>query len=169
MSGLANLAVLSKESKEFIIQLTQSNKATTKLCSLIIGKALSTRYPLPLSEIKDMEGYLNMNIMLEAQMFISKLNEFVKINIDEILEYFKKLYLFRYYTLTNSGEIYCLDDNRVVEDFFGLTQFIDQESLRTLNGNCVFVSKIHNGAIYFFKDVSDKDVIDRFAYVTRGA
>ena len=71
MSGLANLAILSKESKEFIIQLTQSNKATSKLCSLIIGKALSTRYPLPLSEIKDMEGYLNMNIMLEAQMFIS--------------------------------------------------------------------------------------------------
>ena len=102
-------------------------------------------------------------------MFISKLNEFVKINIDETLEYFKKLYLFRYYTLTNSGEIYCLDDNRVIEDFFGLTQFIDQESLRTLNGNCVFVSKIHNGAIYFFKDVSGKDVIDHFAYVTRGA
>lgn len=160
MSSLANLAILSNESRNFIIELSQSGKSHTRLVSLIIGKALSTRYPIPISEIKDMEGYLGMNVMIEANTLVSKLNEYVRVDIDDCINYMKNLYLFRYYTLTHTGPVYCLDDSKVIQDFFGLTQFVDNESLSMLTGNSVFVSKIHNGAIKFFADVSSKEVIN---------
>ena len=148
---------LSQESQAFLNHLSMSGKAQSLHSSIAIAKALSNSLPVPSSEVDNIEMHYRSTHLLSVQKQLSDLNELIVVDTATILLYTQRFYQLRYQQVVPNKTICCLKSETAVQDFFGLTSFIDEATLAAIAVKPMEITKIHNGAVVFFCEIAQAE------------
>lgn len=150
---LFNMTKLDRDSTDFINYLISHNKASCPVTETAIAWAIAKKLTLPTTAVENIDSYFKMTNLLVVMAKISKLNEFVILNTENITDLVRKFYITRYYTLNPPDLCWCPDPETAVYEFLGLAMGLDTKTIEVIKSNPVQLSKIHNSAIKFFNSV----------------
>jgi len=149
-----NASKLSSGSMDFINYLTANNSGKCPITTVAVAYAIAKQLPLPSSKVENIEGFFKQTHGITVMKKISEINEFVIVNVNDLSDTVRKFYLARYYVLNPPTLCWCPSPETAIVDLFSISLGLDQATLEIIQRDPVKLSKVHNGAVKFFQDMS---------------
>ena len=124
---------LCRTTQDYVFGFSGTNRARTPAFSLILAMAIVSR--LKCEPGKD-EQFFDLAHRIAIVNSLSVLNETLRIDIDETLQYIRKLYRFRQHQIDHKGWINpILSPESAISDFFGISLFFSKEDTALITEN----------------------------------
>lgn len=150
-----NASKLSGESLDFVNYLVANNIGKCPVTTTAIAYAIAKNLQLPSSKVENIESFYKQTHSITTLKKISQINEFVIVNSNDLADTVRKFYLARYYVLNPPNLLWCPDPETAVVDLFSIHLGLDKVTLDNIKHDPIKLSKIHNGAIKFFENMSE--------------
>jgi len=147
---------LSKESDEFLNNLSMGLRPRSFVTTIAISKALADSCALPTSKVDDINAIFKVSEFIRVSNLLSSINERAFIDIENILVYTLKFYEFRYMIAYPRAKIYCLNKETAVTDFFGLNKILDEEAIDIIKNNSLEITNTYNSVVCILAELSAK-------------
>lgn len=123
------LAKLDGQSSEFISSLINKGEQKSKLVSVALAKALADKLELPDcdDEIDSINIYFAREHKEKVMTSVLGINELVSLNKEEVLEYIKAIYGYRYSQACPTDIVPYINKETALEDFFGISKFFSTD------------------------------------------
>lgn len=121
--------------QRFINGIASKGSGKSLKCSIAVAKCYAQNLELPLTPIGQLQAaeYFDMNMKIQADLFLSKVNEVVLIDKPTCLDLISRFYSYRvsvFYATTSPIRI--RPQNGIV-DFFCIDRFFDPSTLQEIN------------------------------------
>lgn len=126
------ISKLSPESQQFITQIAVSNKTRSAGFSVAVAKVLVDSVNMPSSELEDPSIYYLSQVKLGLEQSISTINELIIIDTKAVIDICEQFFNFRYRSANPVKNVYCLNKETCLEDFFGLSRCFENVTLHTI-------------------------------------
>ena len=146
------LTKLSKDSQDFITNLTINNQSRSLVATLALARCLAYKAELPSSPIDDVESYYRSNCQITDTTMISKINELSILDIDSVIQYAKKFFMFRYSVVHDDCYAVALNKEYAIADYFKISKSIDRVAIDTICEQHIKVTQYTNS---FYKLISE--------------
>jgi hypothetical protein len=138
------LTKLDKNTSEFISLLVTKSDQKSKLVSISLAKALSDKLPLPISTVECIDIHFSANYKVQTSETIAIINELIPLNKEEVLDYAKRFYKFRYNQVYITSIVPYINKDTAVEDFFGISKVFSEDFIVTVKEqNSIITSYIN--------------------------
>lgn len=156
-----SLASLDRETRNFIENINFSNKGSSNLVSLVLGKLLADNSSLPSSPLnkQSISGY-RMNFEENSQLVASNffrtnyelginkildiINEWIVLDIKAVKDYAVIFYSTRYNIVYPSTGLFITSQERAIPDFFFISKSISEATLDEIKNNPIEVCRLYN-------------------------
>lgn len=145
---------LSPETQEFLNYIASGNRNRSRLTSIVIGRALANTLNLPSCAVEDLQAFYRTNVLIGVQSRVSELNELTLIDVDAVLDFTYRFFVFRYYAAYPKRTMFCHKPETAVSDFLGASFVLDEGTLAEIQAAPVDVTKLFNSFVQFFEELS---------------
>lgn len=146
---------LNAESSDFINYLIANNKASCPITELAIAWAIAKKLPLPTGRVDNVDDEFRFTKKLVVFSLLSKLNEFVILNQDNLYELIRKLYGMRYTIVYPPELIWSPGTDTILPDFLSISMALDANTLKVIQSDPQLLCKTHNSAVKFFNQYNN--------------
>lgn len=141
---LVHLTSLTDEERDAVRIVNQNLTGRKNLVSIAVGRVLGALNALPTEEVDSIKEYFKMNVSIDVKNSISIIREYCDIDPNATYDYAEKFYALRYELIRPGKDIYCISPDTVVEAALGITNVIDNDTIRTMREEPVEFCRIHN-------------------------
>lgn len=135
-SAIFSSARLSPDAKRALAYLGEGVKPMSPLMSLMIAYVLINKEHIPTAPVDDVRAFFDSQVSLSVRKNLSKLNEVMVVDADDILEQAYRLFAYRCHLVFNPRPVIKLVEAKYgLESFFGITDFFDPETLELIRKN----------------------------------
>jgi hypothetical protein len=153
---MSTLSLLGPNAVAFINRLASNNQGKTPLVSIALAKAISSTLFLPTSPVEVIDQHYRTVCSITAAQQVSAINELVIIDTTAVLHYIHCFYVARYFTAYPPDTLWCLNPDTVMQDFFGISQGVDETLLTVIKENPLKLTQYHNSAMALVKELQSK-------------
>ena len=139
-----SMSIYKADNGNFVEWLSRGLRPRSLYASIAIAKAIADSLIIPSSEMGDVDIAYNSLCSIDAKSKLSPINEAVVLEVDVILEYIKRFWKVRYYTMFPKFPINGFNKETGLLSLFGLDYAIDIESVKAITDNFIEVAKIYN-------------------------
>lgn len=139
------LTLLSKESNQLINEIFSNGKSRSTEVSFSIAYAVANQLLIPTTKVDNVLDFYNQNNKDRISEFLNVINETIILDIDVIKELTLNLYQYRYNTVYARSNVLAMVCETAVEDFFGISKFINKDVLSILKADPLLITKYTNG------------------------
>lgn len=136
-----NITKLPQNTQTFIAGLSSMNKSRQLPVSIALARLIANHLPLPSAEVECIETLYNTQHAVEVQLQLGSLNELILIDIDTVNELIKKFYSFRYNNVYSCDHLLLRRETAVL-DFFKVTKYFDEVSIKCIDENHSYIAEL---------------------------
>lgn len=141
---IPQMTKLSKDSREFVANVINTNKSKSLEFSVSLAKVISTNLPLPSGEVDDLLMEFKLNHQMNTNFILYDVNEIFPIDYEFISDLIVKFYQLRYNTAYPTNNVLAVNEKTAVEDFFSIRRVIDDTILDCIRKNFLSMTKYIN-------------------------
>lgn len=134
----------SKEVQNHILYFSNEGRGKSATTTIAVGRAIANRLSLPSGEVENIDQYFRSFLEIDALRQISRLNELFLLEPQEVLEFVAKFYKVRYSVLFPRKNVYCVNSVTALQDFIGVSQYLDQATVEVVQKNPTEVMRVNN-------------------------
>lgn len=139
------ITLLSKESNQLINEIFSNGKSRSTEVSFSIAFAIANQLLIPTTKVDNIIDFYNQNNKNQINGFLNQINETIILDIDIIKELILNIYQYRYNTIYSRSNVLAMVCETAVEDFFGISKFINKDALTILKTDPLLITKYTNG------------------------
>lgn len=151
---MALITKLDSDCQQFVTFMSTGMRPRSVLASIATAKAIAARLMVPSSPVEDITNYYDISFQIEVTALVSRINEVFITDVDTVLDYARRFYFVRYFCVNPKGNVFCVNPETVVQDFFGLTIAVDARAIEAMKQNPVELTKIYNGTTKLLEQLS---------------
>ncbi len=140
---MIGLTRFNKDVSSFIVQCNNNGSGNTKEFTISLGKLLADKASIPTSPVEDIRSFLNTE-KLEIYNILSRINETIIIDIENIVDIFESFYRTRYDLIYGYKRVSFRGEETAIIDFFGLNKHISMNTLETIKSCGVKIAYYYN-------------------------
>lgn len=144
---------LDPELHRFINRLYSVGTSKSLITSVCIAKVYVQKLQLPLTPTGQLQTaeYFDMNLKIEADLFLSKINEIILIDKQTCLDLISRFYSYRAAVFFSTFSPLRVREDKGLIDFFCLDRFFDPVTLETIDKNGKITIELMNGFSKLFE------------------
>jgi hypothetical protein len=151
---MIDIVRLSSDAQKAYTGISASGKTRSLLLTVIIAKILADREPLPSGPLEDIRDYYQKTLVFSVKKHLGLLNEILTLDLPAIEEYAYKFYCLRYALICPPSAPFCMDPRTLVEDFFGISNFIGANVIEALRENPLLTTDLFKKTAFIVAELA---------------
>lgn len=129
---------LSRTTQDYLFGFSGTNRARTPAFSLTLALALISRLKCEPGQDGSTFDMVHRTVVVSQ---LSILNEMLRIDVDEIIGFMRKLYKFRQHQVDHKGWVNpIVSKESAIMDFFGISLFFSKDDLKLIEDNSMKIT-----------------------------
>lgn len=134
----------SKDAQDHILYFTNEGRGKAVVSTVAIGRAIANRLSMPSGEVENIDNYFRTFLQIDTLRQVSRLNEMFLVEVQEVMEFVAKFYKLRYAVLFPRKNVYCTNSVTALQDFIGISQYLDQATVELIQKNPTELMRVNN-------------------------
>ncbi len=139
------ISTLSKPSMDFVGRVSSSTLNRSKCFSIAVAYVVSQSLPLPVEKVEELTHYYRLQYESTVLSQLDKINELMPFDAKATKELVLGFYRLRYRMAHPPIIPLALRAEHALEDFFGMTQSISEDTLCTIKENSEKLTQLISG------------------------
>lgn len=135
---------LSKDSRDFISELSLSGRSKELQTSLAVARVLANDIPLPSAPVESITSFYSFQCRINVEDILNTINEICLLDVSTVLDYTIKFYKLRYDTCNPNKTIVALNKETAIVDFFGISSVIDDVAIKAISEDPIKITDLVN-------------------------
>lgn len=167
-NGFYNLASHSRQTIAFLGSVASAGSNRSKPFEVAVAYVLSRDLEIPVTPVDDIGGYYRLHhetVVFENLNALNEILPFYSANVRENITAFYKL---RYYQLKPDAIPLALVKGQEVKDFFGLSRFLNNDIVETVENDGEKLCQFIGGLTEYFTEVKSRRLNESRTYTSSG-
>ncbi len=134
----------SKDAQDHILYFTNEGRGKAAVSTVAISRAIANRLSMPSGEVENIDNYFRTFLQIDTLRQVSRLNEMFLVEVQEVMEFVAKFYKLRYAVLFPRKNVYCTNSVTALQDFIGISQYLDQATVELIQKNPTELMRVNN-------------------------
>ena len=135
---------LSKDSRDFISELSLVGRSKELQTSLAVARVLANDLPIPSTPVESIVSFYGFQCKVQVESILNTINEICLLDVSTVLDYTAKFYKLRYDACHPNKTVLALNKETAVVDFFGISSVIDASAIKTISEDPVKMTDLIN-------------------------